>query len=82
MSSYVIDIRDRRQVTLPQDLLSQLGVDVGDSFQVKVARNQATFKPQKQIALEALSEIKNAFSNSNVKEDELQKSLTKQRKTA
>ena len=73
MTSYLIDIRQRRQATIPSAVLSQLGVGVGDSLEISVSDNKATLIPQKQIALNALQEIQSIFANSDVKESEMQK---------
>lgn len=72
MTSYLIDIRQRRQTTIPGAVLAQLGVGIGDSLEITVTGNKATLIPQKQIALNALNEIQSAFASSQVKEDEIQ----------
>ncbi len=72
MTSYLIDIRQRRQTTIPSAVLTQLGVGVGDSLEISVSGNKATLIPQKQIALNALREIQSVFASSGVKESEMQ----------
>lgn len=72
MTSYLIDIRQRRQTTIPSAVLTQLGVGIGDSLEISVSGNKATLIPQKQIALNALQEIQSVFASSGVKESEIQ----------
>ncbi len=72
MTSYLIDIRQRRQTTIPSAVLAQLGVGIGDSLEISVTDNKATLIPQKQIALNALQEIQSVFTQSGVKESQLQ----------
>ncbi len=79
MTSYLIDIRQRRQTTIPSAVLNQLGVGVGDSLEISVSGNKATLIPQKQIALNALREIQSVFASSGVKESEMQDLVDKSR---
>jgi antitoxin component of MazEF toxin-antitoxin module len=71
MSVYNIDIRNRRQATLPQTLLKRLGVGVGDSIIVQLKGDEAVIKPKKKIALEALKEIQNIFNDSDILQKEI-----------
>lgn len=77
--TYNIQIRPKRQATLPSSLLVNLGVDVGDSLLVKVEGKKATITPKKEVALNALNEIQKAFSKSGVPEKSLQKEILKNR---
>lgn len=72
--NFTIDIRPRRQATLPSALLQIMGVSVGDQLEVMINDNQAIIKPKKQIALEALGAIQKAFKDSGVTLNQLQKS--------
>lgn len=77
--TYTIQIRPRRQTTLPLELLQQLDVGVGDRLQIEVSRGKAFIKPQKQAALDAFKEIQQAFAGKNIRESELQQAVIKQR---
>ena len=79
MSKYTIGIRPRRQATLPRPLLKKLGVEVGDSLQVTMEGKKAVITPQKQLALDALSEIQSTFARSKVSEATLKRAADQQR---
>ncbi len=79
MTSYLIDIRQRRQTTIPSAVLDQLGVSVGDSLEISVSGNKAVLIPQKQIALNALQEIQSVFASSGIKESEMLNSIDESR---
>lgn len=64
--TYTIDIRQRRQATIPNAVLVQLGVGVGDSLEIEVSGKKAIVTPKKQVALEALAEIQKAFRQSKI----------------
>ena len=70
--SYSLTIRPKRQVTLPNEILKQLGITVGDSVEIKVEGKKAVLKPKKQIALEALKEIQRIVRESGISEKEMQ----------
>ncbi len=80
LMSYTIDIRQRRQVTLPNEVLKQLGVAVGDSIEIKVEGKKAILKPKKQIALEVLKEIQRIVRESGISEKEMQENLRRIRR--
>lgn len=73
MQTYTIDIRPRRQATLPRELLEKLGVDVGDKLEADVEGKKMVLKAKKQIALDALAEIQRIVRESGVSEAELQR---------
>ncbi len=77
--NFTIDIRPRRQATLPSELLDYMGLSVGDTIDIFVKNRQIIMKPKKQVALDALTAIQAAFFQSPVKETQLQKLLEKQR---
>lgn len=81
MNTYTIQVRDRRQTTLPKSLLKQLGVAEGDFLEVEVGKKQVTIQSKKRVALAALKEIQAAFSRSRVSENRLQRSLARERVT-
>ena len=71
LMTYTLDIRQRRQVTLPRELLLKWGVDEGDKLRIEVKDgNTATMVPQKKVALEALEEIQAIFAKSGTAEEE------------
>jgi len=72
--NFTIDIRPRRQATLPSALLQIMGVSVGDQLEVMIKDKQAVIKPKKQIALEALNAIQKAFKDSGISLSQLEKS--------
>ena len=81
MADYTLYIRPRRQATFPRDFLRQLGLEVGDSVQIKVEGDKAVLTPRKKIALNALKEIQNIFSKSEIPESQLQADLSRGRKS-
>lgn len=79
MAIYTVDIRQRRQVTLPYAALKQLGVDVGDSLVIELTKNGAILKPQKQIALNALTEIQQIFGKAGITKAQMLRSIAQDR---
>lgn len=77
--NYLIDIRQRRQTTIPSAVLAQLGVGVGDSLEIVVNGKEATIKPRKQAALDALKEIQEAFKESRLDQRILKKAVEENR---
>ena len=71
----VIDVvlRPKRQMTLPKEICEQLGIGPGDILELSLEGSTLTARPKKVAALEALSEIREAFQRSGVTEEELQK---------
>ena len=80
LMTYILDIRARRQVTIPGDLLRTWGLQEGDGLILEVKDNQARLMPKKQSARALLSEIQKAFINSGFSEKEFQDMATNQRK--
>ena len=78
MQSYTINIRPRRQITIPQALLQEVGV--GDQFIATVENTAVVLKPKKQIFLNALKAIQKAFQESGIPEKEMQDNLKKIRR--
>ena len=79
--NYTINIRPKRQVTIPQEILDNLGLDIGDSFQINVnkAEKQATITPSKTLALDAFQALQEAFQKSTTPETELQEEVDQHR---
>lgn len=80
MQTYTIDIRPRRQTTLPKSLLEKVGAKVGDQFVATVKKNEIVLKAKKQIALNAFSELQRIVKESGVSEKEMQENAVKIRK--
>lgn len=79
MQTYTIDIRPRRQTTLPRSLLEEVGVDIGDKLEAKAQGKKIILKPKKQIALEALAELQRIFKESGIPEKEFQDAIIRDR---
>ncbi|HUS60217.1 MAG TPA: AbrB/MazE/SpoVT family DNA-binding domain-containing protein [Nevskiaceae bacterium] len=77
---FIVNIRDRRQITLPADVLNQLSLSVGDNLAIQVKEQKLVAKPVQKQAVDTLKAIQKIFQNSKVSEDELQKSGRKLRK--
>lgn len=80
MQTYTIDIRPRRQTTLPKSLLEEVGATVGDKLLATVKEKKIILKAKKHIALDALTEIQRIIEESGVPEKEMQKNATRIRK--
>lgn len=80
LMTYVLDIRARRQVTIPGDLLKTWGLEEGDGLVLEIKDGQARITPKKQSAKALLEEIGSAFKASGISESELQKAVMKDRK--
>jgi AbrB family looped-hinge helix DNA binding protein len=74
--NYIIDVnlRPKRQITLPQKICEKFGLEYGDKLELRIKDNYIIVKPKKTLALNALSEIRNAFQRSGINEEELLKS--------
>jgi bifunctional DNA-binding transcriptional regulator/antitoxin component of YhaV-PrlF toxin-antitoxin module len=79
MQTYTVNVRPRRQATIPRELLKKLDVGVGDSFKAYVKDNKLIFKPKKQIAMDALKELQKAVQESGISEKEMQENLRRMR---
>lgn len=80
MQTYTIDIRPRRQATLPRELLKEVGIDVGDKLVAEIKNKQIILKPRKQFFLDTLAEIQRIVKASGVPEAELQDTAQQDRK--
>ena len=65
-------LRPKRQVTLPKAICNQLGIEPGDVLELLVEDSTLIARPRKNVALEALKEIQQAFRRSGITEEELQ----------
>lgn len=72
--AFVIDIRDRRQITLPADLLKELSLSVGDKLAFQVSNQKLIAKPIKNQSLETLKALQKTFFKANISERDLQES--------
>lgn len=73
--TYILDIRARRQVTIPGDLLKTWNLQEGDGLILEIKNGQAKLSPKRQSAKALLEEISLAFSSSGISESELQKAV-------
>lgn len=66
-------LRPKRQVTIPKEICDRLGIEPGDMLELTVEDSALIARAKKNIALEALKEIQQAFQRSGITEEELQK---------
>lgn len=69
-----INIRPRRQVTLPKEILEELSLSVGDKIQIEVKNNKLVGKPIVDYTLDNIETIQNVLQDANISEKELQES--------
>lgn len=79
MQTYTLNIRTKRQTTIPELLLQQVGLKVGDKLVATVKEESIILKPQKKVALDLLKEIQKIFKESGVPESEIQEAIRKDR---
>ena len=72
--NFIVNIRDRRQVTIPKEILMNLGVTVGDKMVFDLKENEIRLKPQKQMVIDSLKAIQKAFKDSGVSKKEILRS--------
>ena len=66
-----VTLRPRRQITLSRRVCDELGVKPGDRVVLEVADGAVVARPQRQVALEALQALRQAFAESGVTLEEL-----------
>ena len=71
--TFIVNIRDRRQITLPFDILNRLGLSVGDSLSIQVKKQELIIKPIREQAMDTLRAIQKVFQKVKISENELQK---------
>lgn len=72
--NYIVDIRERRQITLPAEVLNQLKLTVGDSLVLSIDDQKLTAKPLQKQSVETLTALQNVIQKTNVSESEFQNS--------
>jgi antitoxin component of MazEF toxin-antitoxin module len=77
--NYTVQIRPKRQITLPKDVLEQMGVSIGDQLNIDFNNQEMTLTPSSKVALNALKEIQRVFAESNITEAEMLEELEKDR---
>lgn len=77
--TFTLTIRPRRQTTLPQLLLQEVGLAVGDSLVAEVDNKKIVLKPQKQVSIDAFKAIQKAFQESGIPESDFQEAIKKDR---
>lgn len=65
-------LRPRRQITLPAEVCEALSLRLGDRIELSLVDGGVLLRPKKTVALEALHEIRRAFAESGVSEEEIQ----------
>ena len=80
MQTYIMNIRPKRQTTIPDELLKHLDLEIGDSLQAEIMDNKIVLTPRKQAALDAFDVIQKAFRVSRIEEKDMQINLRKIRK--
>lgn len=70
--SFIVNIRDRRQITLPADVLAQLNLVVGDRLAIQVKQQELIAKPVCEQAIDTLKAIQKVFQKAKISEVELQ----------
>ncbi|HKZ35128.1 MAG TPA: AbrB/MazE/SpoVT family DNA-binding domain-containing protein [Patescibacteria group bacterium] len=78
--NYILDIRDRRQVTIPAKVLEKFGLNVGDKLALKVEGKKAEMKPVREMEIENVRAIAKAFRKAKISEKELLESGERVRK--
>ncbi len=66
-------LRPKRQVTLPKEICDRLGIGPGDVLEMTVRDSILVARPRKNVALEALTEIQQAFQRSGITEEQVRK---------
>ena len=77
---YTIQIRPRRQTTIPQELLDQLKLSVGDNFLASINDGKIVLVASKKKSLDAFKVLQKAMQLSKISEDEMLKSVEQIRK--
>ena len=75
----ILNIRPRRQVTIPGLLLAKVGANVGDKFVAEVENKKIVLKPQKQAFLDAIKTLQKIIKDSGIPEAEIQEAARKDR---
>lgn len=71
---YITNIRDRRQVTLPAEMLQKLSLSVGDKLAFQIEGEKLVAKPVKTQSKDTMKSIQQAFQKVGITEKELQAS--------
>lgn len=66
-----VQLRPRRQITLPKEICDKLGVAPGDKLELSVEDSSVVLTPKKVKALNALREIQEAFQRSGITLEEM-----------
>lgn len=66
-----VQLRPKRQLTLPRGICEKIGVRPGDKLEFSVVGSTLIITPKKAKALNALREIQEAFQRSGITEEEM-----------
>lgn len=78
--TYIVNIRERRQITLPAEVFEQLALSVGDKLAFQIEKGKLIAKPVRQQAIDTLKAIQKAFEKITVSEKEFLKNGQELRK--
>jgi len=71
--TFIVNIRNRRQITLPANILEQLNLAIGDSLAIQVKKQKLIAKPVREQAVDTLKAIQKVSQKAKISENELQK---------
>jgi AbrB family looped-hinge helix DNA binding protein len=66
-----IKLREKRQMTLPSELMDALGLKPGDSLDARVEDGVIVLTPSRKAVLDALAELHHALEEAGITEEEL-----------
>lgn len=72
--TYIASIRDRRQITLPAEILRELSLSIGDKLTFQIENRKLVAKPIRTQSLDTLKTIQKEFQKAGITEKKLQKS--------
>lgn len=64
-------LRTKRQITIPRSICEELGIEPGDVLELIVEESVLKAVPKKNLTLDTLREIQEAYARSGISEDEL-----------
>jgi bifunctional DNA-binding transcriptional regulator/antitoxin component of YhaV-PrlF toxin-antitoxin module len=70
--SNTINIRPRRQVTIPKELLEKLSLSIGDQLKLEVRKGVLIGRPIKDYTKNTIKTIQNILQDADISEEDLQ----------
>ncbi len=71
---YLVNIRPRRQITLPAAILQQLNLTVGDSLALKIEKQKLIASPLQNQIMDVLQAIQKGLQKAQISEKDFQAS--------